>query len=89
MVNAMHKITEYIAAANLEPMKKWSERRASSNSGIHGGMQRVIKQIKQILILLSGDDYVEMLKGRVFYFSFKYNIENSCFLFPFNRCINS
>ena len=54
----------FIKEMNIQDMKKWSTRKHFMKNGKLMRYTRVmIKQIKQILILLSGNDVVEMLKG--------------------------
>lgn len=66
MVNltALHKISNFIK--QLRHMKKWSERRTRDQSGILLRYTReMAKQIKEILNLISGNDIIEMLKGKI------------------------
>jgi hypothetical protein len=49
-------------------MKKWSQRFRFANltSGLDNRnpyLKRIMKQVKEILVIVSGDDVVEMLKG--------------------------
>jgi hypothetical protein len=46
-------------------MKKWSQR--FRNADMYGRnswyLKKLLKQIKQILVIVSGDDVIEILKG--------------------------
>jgi hypothetical protein len=64
-ITSSQRITSFIANENLTLMKPWSER--FRNAGFYGRrswyINKLIKEIKEILILVSGNDVVEMLKG--------------------------
>ena len=67
MVNltALQRLTRFISSENLHPMKKWSDR--FRNSEIEGRkswyLKGLIRQVKNILNIISGNDIVEMIKG--------------------------
>ena len=65
MVNAtaLQKISAYIESENLEKMKQWSERSRYDNGDVLRYLREMIKKIRAILIILSGDDIAEMLTG--------------------------
>jgi hypothetical protein len=65
MVNAIKHLIEFIEKNKLKPMKKWSERiiRKKNSNEFHHKSEKMIKQIRCILNLLSGNDILPMLKG--------------------------
>ncbi len=70
MVNicALERISRYIESDRLiKPMKKWSNRFLRSNNDEFDNrswyVKRLINQIRDLLVLVSGDDVVQMLKG--------------------------
>ena len=66
-VNAIELLTRYIKAINLRQMKRWSERVKYDISNRRPRcLRKIIHQIKDLLVMLSGDDVVDMLKGRLF-----------------------
>jgi|LakMenEpi03Aug12_release.lakeMendotaPanAssembly.Ray.scaffolds.fasta_scaffold1591763_1 hypothetical protein len=68
-ITALERITRFIHSdRNIKPMKKWSQRFRFANltSGLDNRnpyLKRIMKQVKEILVIVSGDDVVEMLKG--------------------------
>ena len=57
-------MTTFIQENKLEPMKHWSKRALYMKDGhIMRYSRDMIKQIKQILILISGNDVLKMLEG--------------------------
>ena len=67
MVNksTIERINMYIDSKHLRPMKKWSLRfRYSQDSKKTRDIKKIIKQIRNLLNFLSGNDIVEMLKGK-------------------------
>jgi hypothetical protein len=67
MVNmtALQRISNLIGTPG-RPMKKWSDRkRYEQNGSLLRYVRQMVGRIKKILILISGDDVVEMLKGKL------------------------
>ena len=64
-VTALERITRFInTEPNIKQMKKWSDRFRQDNMQKKSCyLNDLVKKVKQILILISGDDIVEMLKG--------------------------
>ena len=67
MVNesALQKILKFIDTQNIVPMKKWSERSRyeTKTMQLRRNVREKVVDIRKILILLSGNDIAEMLKG--------------------------
>ena len=66
MVNntALQKIISFIDSKNLRPMKQWSSRSRYRHDGqISTNNYNLSKQIRQLLVLISGNDVTEMIKG--------------------------
>lgn len=64
-LSALSKIDDYIQSQRLKPMKKWSLRtRFDTADSRPRYLRKFIRQIRNIMILVSGDDIVEMLKGK-------------------------
>ena len=61
---AIDKITKLIEDKQLRIMKKWSDRATSGTSKRHPYLDYLIKKIRSLLVLISGDDVVSMLKGK-------------------------
>jgi hypothetical protein len=76
MVNittALQSITEFINQKGLSQMKKWSERKRYRKNGyLMRNIIQIIQQLKKILVLISGNDVIEMLKGMTMLFIFKF-----------------
>lgn len=62
--NAIERITSFIEQEQLVQMKKWSERYGAGESQRNFHINKIIKQIRNVLIIVSGNDIVAMLKGR-------------------------
>lgn len=63
-ITALKKLDQYIQSHSLKPMKKWSSRsRFDSDDCQIKYMKKLRKQFRNIMILVSGNDIVEMLKG--------------------------
>ena len=64
---ALQKIKRFMEANNIRPMKKWSQRSRKRRDGkILTNLFELRKQIRNLLIIFSGDDIEEMLKGNYF-----------------------
>lgn len=67
MVNctALQKISDFIESENVQKMKRWSDRSRydKANGDLLRYMRDIVKKIRAILIILSGDDIAEMLSG--------------------------
>jgi hypothetical protein len=62
--NGLFKISNFIEANRIRAMKKWTSRtRYNQNRTKSTHIKVLIKKIRSILGLISGDDLVEMLKG--------------------------
>ncbi len=67
-LTSLQKITAFIKENKLQPMKQWSKRKLYMKDGQLMRYSRdMIKQIKQILILISGNDVLKMLEGKNVY----------------------
>lgn len=73
-LTAIERISRFIDnEPNVKPMKKWSERFRSADIPIGADyydsrswyLKKLIKKIRNILSLFSGNDTVEMLRGKV------------------------
>jgi hypothetical protein len=65
-ITALQRISNFLGTS-IRPMKKWSDRsRYEHNGSLLRYVKRMVGQIKNILVLISGDDVVEMLKGNIF-----------------------
>ena len=63
-LTSLQKITAFIKEMNIKEMKSWSTRKLYMKDGqLMRYSRQMIKQIKQILILISGNEVLEMLKG--------------------------
>lgn len=66
---ALQRLISFIENNKLVKMMKWSDRKLNLNNGKLMRYTRVlIKQIRLILNLISGNDLTEMLKGKFCYF---------------------
>jgi hypothetical protein len=66
MVNqtALQTISAFINQSDFRQMKKWSERKRYLRNGyLMRNIIQMIQQLKKILVLISGNDVIEMLKG--------------------------
>ena len=65
-ITALQRLTRFISNENLKPMKKWSSRfRTTELDGTQSWyLKGLIRQIRKILNILSGYDYIEMMKGK-------------------------
>ena len=84
-ITALQEITRFILSRNLKPMKKWSGRfRKTALDGRQSWyLKGLRRKVKFILNIISGNDIVEMIKGKM----------NSCYIFKFItnffiRCFN-
>ena len=72
MVNittALQTITEFINQSDLRQMKKCSERKRYRKNGyLMRNIIQIIHQLKKILVLISGNDVIEMFKGMTMFF---------------------
>jgi hypothetical protein len=67
-LTSLQKITAFIKKNKLQQMKQWSKRKLYMKDGQLMRYSRdMIKQIKQILILISGNDVLKMLEGKKVY----------------------
>jgi hypothetical protein len=67
-LTSLQKITAFIKENKLQQMKQWSKRKLYMKDGQLMRYSRdMIKQIKQILILISGNDVLKMLEGKKVY----------------------
>ena len=66
---ALQRLISFIENNKLIKMMKWSDRKLNLNNGKLMRYTRVlIKQIRIILNLISGNELTEMLKGNFCYF---------------------
>jgi hypothetical protein len=79
-ITALERITRFInSEKNVKQMKKWSQRFKFANltsdlDNRNHYLKRLMKQVRAILVIVSGDDVVEMLKGSCFCFEHFKNI---------------
>ena len=64
-ITALEKIIRFInGERNMRQMKKWSQRfREDDMQNKSWYIRHVVRNVRQILVLISGDDMIEMLKG--------------------------
>lgn len=62
-MNALTRISNFIATENINSMKRWSERYKGNNRK-NWYLQKLTNQTRKLLNLISGNDIVEMLKGK-------------------------
>jgi len=71
MVNltSLQRLSRFISKEHLKPMKKWSNRfRIIELDGKQSWyLKGLIRQIRKILYIVSGYDYIEMMKGKGIY----------------------
>ena len=53
---------------NLKPMKKWSSRRSLNQDFQSSQTSKMINEIRNILNILSGNDIIEMLKSKKYFY---------------------
>lgn len=64
MATALKKLTEFIENQHLSQMKRWSERyRLDAHGKKSRYLKSLIRQIRAILVLISGNDVVKMIQG--------------------------
>jgi hypothetical protein len=64
-ITALEQLHRYIIEKNLTPMKNWDNRYKKSAGGTPSSyFRKMIKQIRTILNILSGENPVQMLKGK-------------------------
>jgi hypothetical protein len=64
-ITALQRISNFLGTST-RPIKKWSDRRRYEQNGSRlRYVKRMIGQIKNILVLISGVDVVEMLMGNI------------------------
>lgn len=64
-ISVIEMINKLIAGGNVNQMKKWSERHRSTLTSNGSGM--LISKIRSLLVLISGNDMIEMLKSFFFF----------------------
>ncbi len=62
-LNSIEKIMRYINENNIRPMKKWSLRNQNCTNTRYLAFKNLKNKIRDLLILLSGNDVISMLKG--------------------------
>ena len=64
-ITALQQITNFLNGKNIRHMKKWSNRSryGEDNNVLLRNVHSMVKKIKRLLIIISGDDVVEMLKS--------------------------
>ena len=62
-ITALERITRLINEENLLPMRRWSNRYRYNRNKIDPYLNKLIKQIRNILYIVSGDDIINMLSG--------------------------
>ena len=66
-LTAIQRISNFIESQNIRTMKKWSERFRPSNLDDRGWyIKRLARKVKDLLVLVSGYDVINMLKGFLF-----------------------
>lgn len=63
VATALERIIKFVNEEQTPIMKKWSERYSAGTSRPNERMQDLVKKIRSLLRLFSGDDVVAMLKG--------------------------
>jgi|LakMenE18May11ns_1017448.scaffolds.fasta_scaffold8390583_1 hypothetical protein len=66
-ITALQILSRFISNKNIKPMKKWSTRfrNVESDGRKSWYLKGLIRQIKKILNIISGNDIIEMIKGRI------------------------
>jgi hypothetical protein len=80
MVNLtiLEQISRLISTVNAKSMIKWSNRFTYGDPHKRSWyLKKLVKKVKQILELVSGNDIINMLKGQFFYKK-RYTHKNSC-----------
>jgi hypothetical protein len=68
-ITVLHKISNIIKTSS-KPMKKWSQRsRVNQNGELMRHTKNMVRQIRSVLILVSGNEVVQMLKANFFILS--------------------
>ncbi len=62
----LNNIVDFIKEKKLKPMKTWSDRyRIGKNHVKSAYLQEIIKKVRLLLNLVSGNNVVEMMKGKL------------------------
>ena len=75
-ITALERITRFIQNdRNIKPMKKWSQRFRFANltsdlDNRNPYFKSLMKQVRAILVIVSGDDVIKMLKGITYSFEY-------------------
>ena len=77
-ITSLQRLTRFISNENLKPMKKWSSRfrNVESDGRQSWYIKGLVRQIRKILNILSGFDYVEMIKGKRNYLALQKILHN-------------
>ena len=71
-VNALQRITNFIKDNKIIEMQRWSNRKRNCKDGqLMRYTRQLIKQVRSILELVSGNDILGMLKGKYYVWNFK------------------
>lgn len=63
--STLQKIYEFVRSKNLSQMKKWELRtRFDSSNRRPKLIRKYVRQIRELLNLVSGNDIIELLKGK-------------------------
>ena len=64
-ITSLQRLSRFISNENLQPMKKWSTRfrNVVSDGRQSWYLKGLIRQIKKILNIVSGNDILEMIRG--------------------------
>lgn len=71
MVNAITLIEKFLIDNGTRPMKRWSTRfNRNPDSRLNWHTKTLIKKIRYVLEIVSGNDVINMMKGSYFSLSF-------------------
>lgn len=81
-LSAIEQLRRFILLQNIRPMRNWSSRfRIASSNRISWYLVKLIKDIRQLLNLISGNEILEMLNGKILTVKFFFTNQQYCFEF--------
>jgi hypothetical protein len=66
-ITSLQRLSRFISTENLQPMKKWSTRFRNLKTADRQSwyLKGLIRQIKKILNIVSGNDMIEIIRGQL------------------------